>query len=114
MYRGYNIHNLKDPLLLELLPSLLGFQGIPSVHIPLDSVLDSQLWYSAVRCRGLKTSSFQVRVVANTDYFAQASWPRLGEMSRSSPRVCYASRRSGDPTLVLSERTSRLGGEGLT
>ncbi|QCE11001.1 hypothetical protein DEO72_LG10g2234 [Vigna unguiculata] len=73
-----------------------------------------ELWYSVVRCQGIKTSSFQVRVVANTDYLAQASWPRLGEMSIGSPRVFYASRCSGDQTLVLSEQTSRLGGEGLT
>jgi len=34
-------------------------------------------------------------------------------MSRGSPRVFYASRRLGDQTLILSERMSRLGGEGL-
>ena len=56
----------------------------------------------------------QVWALANTDYFTQASWPRLGEMNRGSPRVFYASCRSGDQTLVLSERMSRLGGEGLT
>jgi len=55
----------------------------------------------------------QVQVVANTDNLAQASWPHLGEMSRGSPRVFYASCRSGDQTLVLSERMSRLGRKGL-
>jgi len=52
----------------------------------------------------------QMRAVANTNYLAQASWPRLGEMSRGSPRVFYASRCSSEQTLILSERTSRLGG----
>jgi len=55
----------------------------------------------------------QVQAVANTNYLAQASWPRLSEMSRGSPRVFYTSRRLGDQTLALSERTSRLVGEGL-
>ncbi|QCE14213.1 hypothetical protein DEO72_LG11g1212 [Vigna unguiculata] len=72
-----------------------------------------ELWDSAVRCRGIKTSSFQVRVVANTDYFAQASWPRLGEMSRGSPKVFYASHRSGATVLLVElsprRRGARLG-----
>ncbi|QCD89981.1 hypothetical protein DEO72_LG4g933 [Vigna unguiculata] len=41
----------------------------------------------------------QARTVANTDNLAQASWPRLGEMSRGTPRAFYASCRSGDQTL---------------
>jgi len=51
--------------------------------------------------------------VVNTDNLAQASLPRLGEMSRGSPKAFYASCRSGDQTLVLSEQMSRLGGGGL-
>ncbi|QCE05248.1 hypothetical protein DEO72_LG9g251 [Vigna unguiculata] len=77
-----------------------------SIHVPLDSVLDSH------KC-GTPLFAVEARAVANTDNFAQASWPRLGEMSRGLPRVFYASCRPGDQTLVLSERMSRLGGEGL-
>jgi len=47
-----------------------------------------------------------------TDNLAQASWPRLGEMSRGSPRSSCARGRSGDQ-LILSERASRSGEEGL-
>jgi len=47
-----------------------------------------------------------------TDNLAQASWPRLGEMSRGSPRPSRARGRSADQ-LILSERASRSGEEGL-
>jgi len=49
---------------------------------------------------------------AETDNLAQASWPHLGEMSRGSPRSFRARGRSGDQ-LILSERVSRSGEEGL-
>ena len=49
---------------------------------------------------------------AETDNLAQASWLRLCEMSRGSPRYSRARGRSGDQ-LILSERVSRSGEEGL-
>jgi len=51
--------------------------------------------------------------VGSTDNLAQASLPRLGEMSRGSPRAFCASCRSSDQNLVLSELMSHLGEGGL-
>ena len=47
-----------------------------------------------------------------TDNLAQASFPRLGEMGRGLPKSSRARGRSSDK-LILSERASRSGEEGL-
>jgi len=46
----------------------------------------------------------QARTMASTDNLAQASLPRLGKMSRGSPRAFYASCCSGDQTLFWASR----------
>jgi len=62
---------------------------------------------------GICICVMQARTVASADNLAQASLPRLGKISRGSPKTFHASCRSGDQTLILSEKMSRSGEGGL-
>jgi len=65
-----------------------------------------------LRCLAWSLVCYASEQWVSTDNLAQASLPRLGEMSRGSPRYSRAMGRSGDQ-LNLSERASRPGKEGL-
>jgi len=53
------------------------------------------------------------RTMASTGFLTQASLPRLGEISRGSPRTCCSNCRLDDEFLFLSEEWSRLSEKGL-
>ncbi|QCD85553.1 hypothetical protein DEO72_LG3g72 [Vigna unguiculata] len=56
---------------------------------------------------------FGVKTVAGTDKLAQASWSRLGETNRGSPKPFFHEWSPRRPTVILSERASRPGERGL-
>jgi len=51
--------------------------------------------------------------VVGTDKLAQATWSRLGEVNRGSPKLIFHEWSPRRPAVLLSERVSCLGGEGL-
>jgi len=70
-------------------------------------------WNCMLDCVGACGWLSLERTVAGTGFLAQASLPRLGEISRGSPRTCCSISRLDERFLFLSEEWSRLGEKGL-
>jgi len=79
--------------------TILGFMILSSVLVWMPGFV----WLFCFACVWL----MQVRTMARADNLAQASLPRLGEMSRDSLRPFHASGRSSNQ--LSFERASRSG-----
>jgi len=63
------------------------------------------VWYGGIVVWGMLSSLLQVKTVAGTNKLAQASWSRLGEINRGSPKSFSTNGRPGDPlSFWASER----------
>ena len=70
-------------------------------------------WNCILDCVGVCGWLSLKRTVAGTSFLAQASLPRLGEISRGSCRTYCSISRLHERFLFLSEEWSRLGEKGL-
>jgi len=52
--------------------------------------------YGGIVACGMYSHLLQVKTVAGTDKLAQASWSRLGEINRGSPKPFSTNGRPGD------------------
>ena len=71
--------------------------------------------YGGIVVRSMFSSLLQVKTVASTNKLAQASWPRLGEINRGSPKPFP--RMVAQATRYLFERANvslRRGGSRLS
>ena len=67
--------------------------------------VDMDVWYGGIVAWDMPSSLLQVKTVAGTDKLAQASWSRLGEINRGSPKPSSHEWSPRRPT-VSFERTS--------
>ncbi|QCD96935.1 hypothetical protein DEO72_LG6g1645 [Vigna unguiculata] len=68
---------------------------------------------SGIVACGMSSHLLQVKIVADTDKLAQASWSRLGEINRGSPKPFFHEWSPRRPIVILSERASRSNEMGL-